>query len=66
MIRIATGLFGFAACLVAYSAYWWRLEDPFIRDIDKAIANITIYRAQTACISTDMRQADDWGEGFCD
>jgi hypothetical protein len=66
MIRLATGLFALASGVVAYSAYWWRLEDPFIKDVDRAIAAITIYRAQTAYISTDMRTADDWGEGFCD
>jgi hypothetical protein len=46
--------------LILWCIRWWDQEDPFIRDVDKAIAQITIYRAQTACISTDMRAADDW------
>jgi hypothetical protein len=63
MIRL---LFALLLGSVAYCIRWWIDEDPFIKDVDRAIAAITIYRAQTACISTDMRTADDWGEGFCD
>jgi hypothetical protein len=46
--------------IVAWCVRWWIDEDPFVKDVDRAIASIRIYSAQTACISTDMRDADDW------
>jgi hypothetical protein len=50
--------------------WWWLDEDPWVRDVDTAINTLTIHPTQTsgnaACISTDLRQADDWGPGFMD